>query len=54
MTIGEVQQLLLAVFAISAGIAIKHPDPKGYVGWVALISGIALGIVALLVLFKIA
>lgn len=54
MTISELQLLLLAVFAISAGLALKKPDPRAYSGWVALVSGIALGVVCLLILFDLA
>lgn len=52
MSLGDLQLLVLAVFGLSAGIAIKAPDPKGWVAWVALITGIALFIVCLLLLFK--
>jgi len=52
MTLTELQLLVLAIFAFATGVAVKKPDPKGWAGWVSLISGITLAILCLLLLFK--
>jgi len=53
MTLAELSTLLLAVFAVTTGVSLLKRGKNDWIRWAALVSGIALGVVCVVILLDI-